>query len=108
MLPTTHNPLHPSSILYRGWARSLLHAYLDIKSGDEGNLQKLEECWQLVSLQTNWKIEPLLTYKEETEEATVPQSVDVSDNNPHEESDMEEMCPLMKCREIQRNILTLY
>ena len=55
--------------------------------GDESNLQKLEECWQLVSLQTNWKIEPLLTYKEETEEATVPQSVDVSDNNPHEESD---------------------
>ena len=41
---------------------------------------------QLVSLQTNWKIEPLLTYKEETEEAPVPQSVDVSDNNLHEES----------------------
>ena len=29
----------------------------------------------------------MLTYKVETEEATVPQIVDVSDNNPHEESD---------------------
>ena len=30
VLPTTHHPLHPSSILYRGWALSLLHVYLDI------------------------------------------------------------------------------
>ncbi len=42
--------------------------------GEEATLQKLEEAWQQVSIQTEWKLEPVLRFCDDVEEALNPQN----------------------------------
>ena len=53
--------------------------------GEEATLQKLQEAWQQIAIQTEWKLEPVLRFYDNADDVT-PTDTTVSPTTPTKSS----------------------
>ena len=50
--------------------------------GSEDVMKQLDEKWNLVSIQVDWKLEPLYSYSDAADSGTTPTTESQSSSNP--------------------------